>query len=160
MTQKNPDEYRPCVGLMIINDAGRVFVGKRIDSHEGDYWQMPQGGIDPGEEMLPAAMRELFEETGLTEDKVELIAEAPAELLYELPPELEGKLWGGRYKGQRQRWLLLRLTGTDADVRLDAHDPPEFCDFKWVDPEELPGLIVPFKERIYRAVLDAFRERI
>ncbi|OYW47524.1 MAG: RNA pyrophosphohydrolase [Novosphingobium sp. 12-63-9] len=152
--------YRPCVGVMLVNAQGRVFVGKRIDNKEGDAWQMPQGGIDDGEDLHPAAMRELHEETGVTSDLVTLIAEAREELFYDLPPELLGKLWGGRYRGQRQKWLLLRFNGEDAHVDLNAHDPAEFLDWKWVEPEQLPDLIVPFKRRVYRQVLDEFRDLI
>jgi putative (di)nucleoside polyphosphate hydrolase len=157
--------YRPCVGIMLVNSAGRVFVGQRIDRREnsggeGDFWQMPQGGIDDGEDHRAAALRELAEETGLAADKVAIVAEAPDELTYELPPALLGKLWGGRFRGQRQVWVLARLTGSDADIRLDAHDPAEFCEWKWVEPDELPGLIVPFKRDVYRAVLAAFRPLI
>lgn len=159
-----PDDrpYRPCVGIMLVNDENRVFVGQRIDRREnsggeGDFWQMPQGGIDPGEDIRTAALRELEEETGLRPDKVTILAEAPHELLYDLPPELRGKLWGGRFRGQRQFWLLARLTGSDADIRLDAHDPAEFCAWRWVAPDTLPDLIVPFKREVYRAVLDAFK---
>lgn len=149
--------YRPCVGVMLVNATGHVFVGKRIDNKEGDAWQMPQGGIDDGEELHPAAMRELWEETGVTSGLVTVIAESREELFYDLPPELLGKLWGGKYRGQRQKWLLLRFTGDDTQINLDAHDPAEFLDWKWVEPELLPDLIVPFKRRVYRQVLDEFR---
>ncbi len=152
--------YRPCVGLMIVNPQGRVFVGKRIDNKEGDAWQMPQGGIDDGEELVPAAMRELHEETGLTTEHVTVLAQSREEHFYDLPPELLGKLWGGQYRGQRQAWLLLRFNGQDSDVVLDAHDPAEFCEWKWVDPEQLPDLIVPFKRRVYRQVVEEFRALI
>ncbi len=152
--------YRPCVGVMLVNAQGRVFVGKRIDNKEGDAWQMPQGGIDDGEDLHPAAMRELHEETGVTPDLVTVIAESREEHFYDLPPELLGKLWRGRYRGQRQKWLLLRFNGEDAHIDLEAHDPPEFLDWKWVEPELLPDLIVPFKRRVYRQVLDEFRALI
>ncbi|HEX7709711.1 MAG TPA: RNA pyrophosphohydrolase [Sphingomonadaceae bacterium] len=152
--------YRPCVGVMLVNAEGKVFVGKRIDNKEGDAWQMPQGGMDPGEDVLAAGYRELAEETGVTEAAVRLISRGKEELFYDLPPELLGKLWKGKYRGQRQHWLLMRFTGSDADIDLEAHDPPEFCEWKWVDPEQLPDLIVPFKKRVYRAVLEMFRDLI
>jgi len=152
--------YRPCVGIMLVNDEGKAFIGKRIDNREGDWWQMPQGGIDDGEELHAAAFRELYEETGAPADKVSIVAQTRRELLYELPGELIGKLWGGRYRGQRQHWLLARFSGTNNDIRLDAHNPPEFCEWQWIDPELLPTLIVPFKEQVYRAVLEEFRPLI
>lgn len=152
--------YRPCVGVMLVNADGLAFVGKRIDNKEGDAWQMPQGGVDDGEDVRQAALRELWEETGVTEDLVTLIAQTREELLYDLPDELIGKLWGGRYRGQRQTWLLARFAGRDDEIRLDAHTPPEFCEWKWVPPLTLPDLIVPFKRRVYRSVLDEFRDLI
>jgi putative (di)nucleoside polyphosphate hydrolase len=152
--------YRPCVGVMLVNAQGRVFVGKRIDNKEGDAWQMPQGGIDDGEELHPAALRELHEETGITENFVTIIAESKEEHFYDLPAELLGKLWGGRYRGQRQRWLLLRFTGEDSHVNLEAHKHPEFEEWKWVEPDLLPDLIVPFKKRVYRQIVEEFSDLI
>ncbi|MBB3860290.1 putative (di)nucleoside polyphosphate hydrolase [Novosphingobium hassiacum] len=152
--------YRPCVGVMLVNSEGRVFVGKRIDNKEGDAWQMPQGGIDDGEELHPAALRELAEETGVSPHLITIIAESREELFYDLPDELKGKLWGGKYRGQRQKWLLLRFGGQDSDIRLDAHEPAEFCEWRWVEPETLPDFIVPFKKRVYRQVLEEFRDLI
>lgn len=161
MTSNNSDlPYRPCVGVMLVNGDGKVFVGKRIDNKEGDAWQMPQGGMDDGEDVLAAGLRELGEETGVTEADAALIARGKQELLYDLPDELVGKLWGGKYRGQRQYWLLMRFTGSDDTIDLEAHHPPEFCEWKWVDPELLPELIVPFKKRVYRAVLEEFRALI
>lgn len=160
MTDPADLPYRPCVGVMLVNADGLVFVGKRIDNKEGDAWQMPQGGIDEGEELHAAALRELWEETGVTENRATIIAQAKEELLYDLPDELIGKLWSGRYRGQRQCWLLVRFNGSDADIQLDAHQPPEFCEWKWVSPDELPELIVPFKKRVYRAVVEEFRDLI
>lgn len=158
--------YRPCVGIMLVNAEGRVFVGQRLDRREnsggdeGDLWQMPQGGIDDGEDVRIAAFRELEEETGIGENRATIIAESATDLFYDLPDDLVGKLWGGRFRGQSQRWVLMRFTGEDGEVRLDAHDPPEFERWKWVEPDALPELIVPFKKRVYRAVLDEFRELI
>ena len=147
--------YRPCVGVMLMNADGRVFVGRRIDNREGDWWQMPQGGVDPGEDLREAALRELAEETGVAGRHVELGEAMTETLRYDLPEELMGKLWGGRYRGQEQTWFSARFTGTDADIDLDAHDPPEFCDWKWVEPAQLPELIVPFKKPVYEAVVAA-----
>lgn len=152
----DPKMYRPCAGLMIVNRHGHAFVGKRIDTKEGDWWQMPQGGIDAGEDVVAAALRELAEETGLAADKVEILAQSQRELFYDLPDALKGTLWGGQYLGQRQTWFLLRFHGDDTDVDIAAHDPPEFCAWKWVQPELLPTLIVPFKIDVYRAVLEEF----
>jgi putative (di)nucleoside polyphosphate hydrolase len=148
--------YRPCVGVMLVNREGLAFVGKRIDNREGDFWQMPQGGIDKGEELRAAGFRELWEETGVTAETAEIVAETKRELLYDLPENLMGKLWGGKYRGQRQFWLLARFTGDDADIDLEAHQPAEFCEWKWVDPALLPELIVPFKREVYEAVLAEF----
>ena len=152
--------YRPCVGVMLVNSEGRVFVGRRIDNREGDWWQMPQGGVDEGEDLKEAALRELAEETGAKAEHVSLIRQTEEPIRYDLPEDLIGKLWGGKYRGQEQIWFLARFSGTDDDIDLQAHDPAEFCDWKWVDAEQLPDLIVPFKKRVYRAVLEEFRELI
>jgi len=152
--------YRPCVGVMLVNERGHVFVGRRIDNKEGDWWQMPQGGIDKGEDARDAAIRELGEETGIAPALIDIVAQAPETMRYDLPAELMGKLWGGRYRGQEQTWFLARFTGADADVNIEAYDPPEFCDWKWVEPAQLPELIVPFKKAIYARLVDAFRDRI
>ena len=158
MSKPDSTQYRPCVGTMLINAEGRVFVGKRIDTKEGDWWQMPQGGVDDGEDLDQAMLRELHEETGLTADKVELVARMEEELFYDLPDDLKGKLWKGRYIGQRQRWYCVRLTGSEADIDLEAHKHPEFSDWKWIDAEQLPALIIPFKKPIYEAVVAAFSD--
>ncbi|MGV3512330.1 MAG: RNA pyrophosphohydrolase [Novosphingobium sp.] len=152
--------YRPCVGVMLVNSAGRVFVGKRIDNKEMDAWQMPQGGIDDGEDLHAAALRELQEETGVASHLVTIIAETRDELLYDLPDFLMGKMWGGKFRGQRQKWLLMRFAGEDADIDLNAHEHAEFEAWRWVEPEQVPELIVPFKKRVYRQVVDEFRSLI
>lgn len=154
MTDPASLPYRPCAGVMLMNGDGRVFVGQRIDTTL-EAWQMPQGGIDPGEDARTAAIRELGEEVGVGPELVTLVAEAADELFYDLPPELIGKVWKGKYRGQRQRWFLLRFDGEDADIRIDtAH--PEFRAWRWVEPTDLPHVIVPFKRKLYEDVLAAF----
>ncbi|MCX7864034.1 MAG: RNA pyrophosphohydrolase [Novosphingobium sp.] len=160
MTDFDKLPYRPCVGVMLVNHAGLAFVGKRIDDDGSDFWQMPQGGVDEGEDLREAALRELEEETGVTADLVTLLAQTREELFYDLPDALMGKLWGGKYRGQRQHWFLGRFEGEDSDIRLDAHQPAEFRAWKWIRPQELPELIVPFKRRVYRAVLQEFADLI
>ena len=148
--------YRPGVGVMLVNADGKVFVGQRLDSTL-EAWQMPQGGLDEGEDAEAGALRELEEETGIGADQVEIVARCPAELFYDLPEDLVGKLWKGRWRGQRQVWFLCRFTGTDEDVKLDAHDQ-EFRAWKWADPAELPAMIVPFKKQLYEQLLEVFGE--
>ena len=147
--------YRPCAGVMLLNSESKVFVGQRIDTVL-EAWQMPQGGIDPGEDPRDTAVRELGEETGIAPEHLELVAEAPDELFYDLPPELVAKVWKGKYRGQRQRWFLYRFTGEDADVNI-ATEHPEFRAWRWADPADLPHIIVPFKRELYAQVLAAFR---
>lgn len=149
--------YRPCAGFMLVNAAGLVFVGQRIDPSAHGFWQMPQGGIDKGEEVRAAALRELEEETGIGAKLVEVIAPASRAIKYDLPPELLGKVWKGKYRGQEQHWFLGRFLGQDADVNLEAHDPPEFNEWRWIDPGLLPDVIVPFKRAVYEEVLAEFR---
>ncbi len=138
---------------MLFGSDGRVWVGNRIDT-PGDHWQMPQGGIDRGETPREAGLRELREEIGT--DKAEIVAEYPEWLKYDLPPEISAKIWGGRYRGQKQRWFALRFTGRDEDIQLDRHHP-EFAAWKWEDIDRLPDLVVDFKRNIYEQLVAAFR---
>lgn len=156
----DPALYRPCVGVMMVNAQGKVFVGKRIDGADTDFWQMPQGGVDPGENLAEAAFRELHEETGVSKRHLELVGAMEEEIFYDLPDELKGRMWGGRFLGQRQRWFLVRFTGADEDVDLNAHKHPEFCEWQWVDPARLSDLIVPFKRAVYETVVAALAPRI
>ena len=145
--------YRPCVGLFLLNRERQVFVGQRRDSAL-DAWQMPQGGIDPGEDPERAGFREMREEIGT--DKALLLAESHVWRAYDLPPDLARRLWGGLYRGQTQKWLAFAFEGEDADIRLDAYHP-EFRAWRWADPDRLPSLIVPFKRDIYASVVAEFR---
>ncbi len=147
--------YRPCVGVMLINPAGLIFAGRRIDNPE-PAWQMPQGGIDAGEEPADAARRELREETGITGELIEPLACMPGWVTYDLPPELLGVVWGGRYRGQRQKWFLYRFLGHDDQVRI-ATEHPEFDRWRWIGADEMIGSIVPFKRAVYEQVVRAFR---
>lgn len=158
-----PDEisrlpYRPCVGVMLVNDAGHVFVGQRLDN-QADAWQMPQGGVDPGEDARDAALRELREETGLLPDLVEIKAKTRETVCYDLPHDLVPKLWKGRYRGQAQTWFLMRFLGRDSDVNI-ATDHPEFSAWKWLPPKDLIDAIVPFKREVYARVLEDFADVI
>lgn len=149
--------YRPCAGVVLMNAEGLVFAGRRIDNQSA--WQMPQGGIDDGETPADAALRELTEETGVSADKVELAAETPDWLTYDLPPELLGKLWKGKYCGQKQKWFLMRFKGDDKDIRIDQPHP-EFDKWCWMQADDLVEQIVPFKRDVYRQVFAAFRDRL
>jgi putative (di)nucleoside polyphosphate hydrolase len=146
--------YRPGVGVMVANGDGHVFVGQRLDNVV-EAWQMPQGGIDEGEDAEIAALRELEEETGIAANLVTIIARSAAPLDYDLPAELVTRLWRGRYRGQRQHWFLLRFDGHDDDVNIaTAH--PEFRAWQWLHPNQLVDVIVPFKRDLYAAVLAEF----
>ena len=146
--------YRPCAGIMLANCNGLVFAGKRIDS-EFDAWQMPQGGIDRDEDPLCAAQRELEEETGVVPNLVSLEATMKDWLDYDLPTELIPVLWGGRFRGQRQKWFLFRFLGDDAQIDIHT-EHREFSDWRWVTTAQLLSSVVPFKRKTYRAVVDAF----
>lgn len=148
----SPLPYRPGVGMMLFNAAGLVFVAKRIDT-VSEAWQMPQGGIDAGEDAREAALRELEEETGIPRDAVRILGETGAWLTYDLPAHLVPKLWGGRFRGQEQKWFAMRLNGPDSLINI-ATEHPEFCEWKWVEPRALPALIVPFKRDMYQALVD------
>ena len=147
--------YRPAVGIMLLNRERRVFVGRRIDMPAGlAAWQMPQGGIDPGETPAAAALRELREEVGT--GKAEILGETEGWHHYDLPAEIARGMWRGRYRGQRQKWFAMRFTGADTDIDL-ATEHPEFDAWEWVAPERLPDMIVPFKQTLYREVLAELR---
>lgn len=145
---------RPCVGVALIAPDGRLFAGQRVDN-PSDAWQMPQGGIDPGESPAEAALRELREETGAPARLVEPLRETAGWLDYELPPELAGRLWGGRFRGQTQKWFAMRWLGGDADIDI-AGPPPEFRSWAWMPAEELIERIVPFKRPVYERVFEEF----
>jgi len=148
-------QYRPAAGIMLINAERQVWVGQRRDNSL-EAWQMPQGGLDPGEEAEAGALRELEEETGITPDKVEIVARCPEELFYDLPEELVGVVWKEKWRGQRQAWFLARFLGTDDEVNLQTAEP-EFRAWRWAEASELPHLIVPFKKKLYEDVIAAFR---
>lgn len=161
--RSNPDlPYRPCVGIMLINAHGRVFVGKRKweagPEHvsEGHAWQMPQGGIDPGEGAYAAALRELYEETNVR--SVALLAEAPEWYSYDLPEDILARSWKGRYRGQTQKWFALRFLGDEAEIDISspAGHKSEFEAWRWERMEALPRLIVPFKRPVYEKIVAAF----
>lgn len=153
--------YRPCVGIMLLNSAGLVWIGRRHDAPgepegPGAWWQMPQGGIDDSEDPAKAALRELYEETGIRSAKV--FAESRDWCRYDLPPNLRPKAWGGRYCGQRQKWFAARFAGSDGEVALERPGhTPEFDAWRWAHIDELLGLIVPFKRAVYEQVVAEFR---
>ena len=147
--------YRPCVGLMVVNTRKNFFTAQRLD-FTSTAWQMPQGGIDKGEEALHAAYRELSEETSITENDVELLAVSRGWFSYDLPKELVSKLWNGLYRGQKQKWFLMRFTGNDDDINLNT-EIPEFSCWRWSTRQQLIESIVPFKKDLYRAVLKEFQ---
>ncbi|MFU7502675.1 MAG: RNA pyrophosphohydrolase [Candidatus Tisiphia sp.] len=144
--------YRPSVGMMIIDSANRVFVGKRIDTKIA-AWQMPQGGIYLGETPSVAALREMFEEIGC--NKGYIIAESKYWYSYDVPKILIPKLWGGNFRGQKQKWFLIRFTGTNEDININTHNP-EFEEWRWAKFDELLSIIIPFKRKLYKAVVKEF----
>jgi putative (di)nucleoside polyphosphate hydrolase len=152
--------YRPCVGIMVLNRAGRVWIGRRHDAPAepegpGAWWQMPQGGVDASEDPAVAALRELDEETGIR--SVTLIAESAGWYTYDLPPDLRANAWSGRYRGQKQKWFAARFTGSDDEIALvrPGHKP-EFDAWRWAPVGELIGLVVPFKREVYERVIAEF----
>jgi putative (di)nucleoside polyphosphate hydrolase len=148
--------YRRGVGVMLLNREGKVFVGARIDNTD-EAWQMPQGGMDEGEEPWACALRELEEETGIPPRLVERVAACPERQRYDLPEAMRHRLWGGKWRGQLQDWYLARFLGTDKDVNI-ATEQPEFREWKWIAAEHLPELIVPFKRDLYRRLLREFAD--
>jgi putative (di)nucleoside polyphosphate hydrolase len=145
----NPADYRPGIGIILTNQVGNVFVGKRIDTKQG-CWQMPQGGIDEGEDAYTAMFRELEEEVGT--NKAEIIKELPEWVYYDLPTELQKNFWHGKYKGQRQKWFLLKFLGQDTDINIKTQHP-EFEEWRWEDPNNLIDLVIHFKKNLYSFVL-------
>jgi putative (di)nucleoside polyphosphate hydrolase len=150
--------YRLNVGIMLINHDGLVFVGQRRDNHS-DAWQMPQGGIDDGENPKEAALRELHEETGIPANLVQVLEVSENWISYDLPKDLISQLWGGRFRGQKQKWYLMRFLGSDAEVNIQTKTP-EFSAWKWIPPDALVENIVPFKKSVYQKVLSEFSKTL
>ncbi|MFT6090710.1 RNA pyrophosphohydrolase [Sulfitobacter sp.] len=150
--------YRPCVGVMLMNADGHVFVGQRRDRDQ-EAWQMPQGGVEKDESAQVAALRELEEETGVRADSVSVVAETDTWLPYDLPHDLVPNIWKGRFRGQEQKWFLLRFHGADSEVNLET-DHQEFSEWRWLPVDDLVNNIVPFKREVYQAVVAAFRPHL
>ena len=154
--KSNSKDYRPNVGMMIINQKKEIFVGKRID-HPSNFWQMPQGGIDAQEIPSIAALREMDEEVGIKKNKVDLLTESKDWYYYSIPSDIAKTLWKGKYKGQRQKWFLYKFKGTEKDINIHT-EHPEFSDYKWVTKDFLVPNIVPFKKKIYEKLLLEFKD--
>ena len=154
--KSNPKDYRPNVGMMVINRKKEIFVGKRID-HPSNFWQMPQGGINAQEIPSIAALREMEEEVGIKKNKVNLLTESKDWYYYSIPSDLAKTLWKGKYKGQRQKWFLYKFKGTEKDINIHT-EHPEFSDYKWVTKDFLVPNIVPFKKKIYEKLLLEFKD--
>ena len=144
------------VGIIVLNDKRKVFVAKRIDNPK-NFWQMPQGGVDKGESLLEAAYRELKEETNIT--KVKLIKEIEGTLTYELPSHLLGKIWKGKYRGQKQKWFLMKFLGSDSDINIKTENP-EFLEWKWIDLEKITEVVVDFKLHVYKELKEKINKII
>jgi len=155
MKNTNQLPYRSGVGMMVFNDQKKIFVGKRIDNQEA--WQMPQGGVDENEDYETAAKRELFEETGI--QSIRIIKKSSNEYIYDLPEHLIGKIWKGKYKGQKQEWFLIKFLGPDSEININQKHP-EFNEWKWVNINDLPNLIVSFKKNLYLSVIEEFSNSI
>jgi len=163
MPDHDPRGYRPGVGVLVLNRAGLVWVGQRAGAPTeaegpGQWWQMPQGGIDEDEDPARAALRELEEETGIGKDSVRILAETSGWLSYDLPWELRDRAWGGRFRGQRQKWFAMRFLGSDEEIEVTPPGglEPEFIAWRWVPMSDLPALIAPFKREVYAAVVAEF----
>lgn len=151
---KKDRPYRKGVGAVLFDKRGRVLVARRIDT-PGEAWQLPQGGLDAGENPRRAILRELAEEIGTA--RARIVGEIPGWLAYDLPASLVARAWGGRFRGQKQKWFALRFQGRDSDIRLDTDDHPEFDDWQWVKIDDLPARIVAFKRPLYRVLAERFR---
>lgn len=153
---KNDNLYRPCVGIMLFNSKREIFTAKRID-YDSSAWQMPQGGIEALEEPKEAVIRELFEETSITNQNIEYVSELEKWLYYDIPRDIISRLWNGKFKGQKQKWFLYRYIGKNNQINIDT-ESPEFCSWKWTPVDSLVESIVPFKKEVYKEVVKNFRK--